>query len=110
MTHFISKEDYLTVKKTWASKQNHSAKDHVLYNVLRGKDAKLGFSEKTKHIQGNDSWYGYKSSLKNAMYSVDLDVRFGGPERILDKHTQFKEVFGIPIPANLRDKLMEFQS
>lgn len=110
MTHFISKEEYLTVKKTWASKQDHSAVDHVLYNVLRGKDAKLGFSEKTKNIQGNDSWYSYKSSMKTAIYRVDLEDRFNRPERIEAKVNQFKEVFGISIPHNLHDKLIEFKS
>jgi len=94
--YFISKEQFETAKATWKSNQKtHSAWHHIIYNILRSKDIRNGFCEKTKNIQGNDSWFGFNDSLRTARWYCD-------PKRNPDL---FKKHFGIDIPDGLIDRL-----
>lgn len=90
-TYYISKEQFITLTEAWKQKEYHSATEHIIYNVLRSKPSDLGFTKKTKNIQGNDPWYGYNTAL----WYVG---------RFL-KHVNFKEKFGIDMPEDLASKL-----
>lgn len=95
--YLISKEDYLTLKATW-KKQNRSAWEHVVYNILRSKDPKNGFCLKTKNIQGDDPWYAYKKAKRWAMFYT-----YPSPPGLRPNTFNFKECFGIDIPPTLRE-------
>ena len=87
----ISREEFVQLKALWATKKNHTAGEHIIYNILRGKSPKYGFIEKTKNIQGNNPWYAYRMALSGA-WSLS---RLTGE--------QFKARFGIDKPATLEE-------
>jgi hypothetical protein len=112
--YFITKEQYQTVKQTWASTTEHPAWHHIIYNALRSKPTDSGFSEKTNHIQGNDSWYGFNSALKEAQRECSLinpwEAQKGTVHdnmytrflpTITTRQKQFKAIFGIDIPEDI---------
>jgi predicted 3-demethylubiquinone-9 3-methyltransferase (glyoxalase superfamily) len=91
-TFYISKQDFITLTQTWAQKKSHTAAQHIIYNTLRSKPADLGFTEKTKNIQGGSSWYGYKRAWGSAHYLSRNNI-------------WFKDNFGIDMPENMQEKL-----
>ena len=91
---YITKEQFLVMKATWAAKETHEAWHHIIYNVLRSKPIDLGFTIKKHHIQGDDEWYGFNDALRNAsLYAKRY------PNLI-------KENFGIDAPEDLLNKLV----
>lgn len=121
--YYISKEQYETIKKSWAE-HKHSAPWHIIYNILRSKDAALGFTERTKHIQCNDAWWGFNSSLDDARRftsSKNPWEQYKDPShphhrmyasaesRIKENQAHFKVGFGIDMPEDLHQKLCEVE-
>lgn len=92
--YYITKEEFITLKAKWASKSAHESWHHIIYNVLRSKDIKTGFAEKTKNIQGNNSWFAYD----RAKWDAKMFTRKSTPET-------FKCVFGIDKPETLEARL-----
>ena len=121
--YFLSKEDYLTLKAHWA--QHHwqsGAKEMIIYNVLRSKPIRNGFTARKKNIQGNDPWFGFREALKESYryaYTKDSPWLFWGSRFSADKEAhreemenkireRFKERFGIEVsPPDLYAKLQE---
>lgn len=68
ISHILSKEQFLqfqTAFRARANAKNISASDIVLYNVVRGKDKKHGFSpitNATKLANGTYPWLAYTSA------------------------------------------------
>lgn len=94
--YFISKEEFLAVKETWAKRPNNIAfaDEHIIYNALRSLPLDRGFTEKKKNIQGNTPWYAF---IKAKM------VAYWRTKRALPG--EFKKQYGIDIPDGLLDKL-----
>ena len=112
----ITKEQYLTMRSTWAAKKEHDAADIILYNILRTKPADRGFSAKGKNIQGNDPWFAYHTALyyaRKRVYPVNpftYNPKFPGSwnrgeEAIKNNKEHFLCTFGFEIPEALHDKL-----
>lgn len=100
--YLTTKEQYLSTKSSWASSQPHAAWHHIVYNILRDKPARHGFAEKKKRIEGNDPWFGFnhaRSEAIYALYTLSQTPRPGAAEH-------FKTIFGIDLPDNLRDTLI----
>lgn len=74
----LTKEQYLQMKATWASKQYHSAADHTIYNILRKKDPQLGFTPITNprkiNSNGDDPLFAFKKAKRAAYYSITLSL------------------------------------
>lgn len=68
----MTKEQYQQMITIWSAKKYHTAAEHIAYNILRGKDAKLGFtpiaSHNTNKITSNncDPYNGF-SQAKSAL-------------------------------------------
>ena len=94
--YFISKEEFLAIKETWAKRPNNhaTADEHIIYNALRSLPLERGFAEKKKNIQGNDPWYAFKNAKMIAHWRT---------KRALPG--EFKKAYGIDIPDGLLDKL-----
>jgi|GEM_PF-3949269 len=90
----ISKEDYLTIKATW-KKQPRESWEHIVYNILRSKDLKNGFTEKTKNIQGNNSWYAYNEAKR---YAIRVCSTYKDGDWMKRYEINFKNHFGIDKP------------
>lgn len=116
--YYITKEQFTALTAAWRAKASHSATEHIIYNILRSKDAKLGFVERAKNIQGNDSWYAYKEALKAAkslcstknpwaQYKDTPHSRSyeSGEARIKANQQKFKDTFGIDMPADFEEQL-----
>ena len=121
--YFLNKEDYLTLKAHWA--QHHwqsGAKEMIIYNILRSKPARNGFTTRKKNIQGNDPWFGFREALKQAFYytyEANSPWVFWGARFVDDREEhrkemeqrireRFKERFGIELsPPDLYDALRE---
>lgn len=64
----ITKEQYHQLTATWSAKKEHTAAEHIAYNILRGKDAKLGFTPIASHniskITSNccNPWNGFNQA------------------------------------------------
>lgn len=87
--YLISREEFGQLKSAWATRSEHTAAEHIIYNLLRSKLAKHGFVEKTKNIQGNDPWYAY-SLAKRTAWSFCKNYQ-----------SSFKARFGIEMPESL---------
>jgi hypothetical protein len=80
---FKSKEDYLTMKKAWASVSGIATADmHMFYNLLRGFGPRRGFSEvksKVKLANGAAPWY--TADMTSYMLRYQLNAWLMEPER-----------------------------
>lgn len=68
-SYLISKEDFFQLKEDW-KKENRTASEMIMYNILRSKDPKSGFTQKTKNIQGNDPWFGWNSAVRYIKWNL----------------------------------------
>lgn len=115
---YISKEQYAALIAAWKSRKAHSSMEHIIYNLLRSKPAKLGFVERKNNIQGNNSWYAYNEALKSAKILCSTKNPWAqckdtphsrsyesGEARIKENQKRFKETFGIDMPADFMDQL-----
>lgn len=100
--YLISKEEYLTAKQKWAKHKHHTAKWHILYNILRSKPADYGFKKKTRAIQGNDPWFAYNTARGFILVDFhnpwkDEQSAYAAAHKLkIEKNkVRFKEVFGI---------------
>lgn len=70
----ITKEQFVEFRSKWKSIKEHTAMEHVLYNILRGKDLNHGFSpiKKENKVVSNscDRWNGVNSALSELKYTV----------------------------------------
>ena len=84
-------EASVKLKAAWVSKSEHTASEHIIYNLLRGKDAKRGFNQRLTSIQGNDPWYAFNLAKRSAWHianaNADFEKRFGiaRPEYLLER-------------------------
>lgn len=119
-TFTITKEQYHTIIAAWAAKKEHTAAEHIIYNVLRGKSVTLGFKEKSVNIQGNDPWFGFNTALFNAQQKVSIAkdreyvekysndptkeqwVRYT-KQGIEERTKAFETTFGVPLTDELYD-------
>lgn len=69
----LSNEQYRTVIANWKRKAEHTVEEHIVYNVLRGKDPELGFNALTNtgrlKLYLNDPWGAFNDAAKNIQYS-----------------------------------------
>lgn len=86
---FETQEQYLQMKAEWAGKQEHTAWDHAIYNLLRGFHVEKGFTPLQR-----------KSRIDNGHVSaiVEMDWQFrmllskdGNEERLATRLTAFGE-------------------
>lgn len=96
--HYITKHEYVILKSNWKKGLDEDfepdAWHMVMYNLLRDKPLDRGFKEKTKNIQGNNSWYAF-------IQATDYIISQANPMR----QKPLKEFFGVTIPKNFRDKI-----
>jgi len=111
-TYYISREQYLTIKATWAAKHDHTAWQHIIYNILRNKPADYGFIARNKHIQGDNPWFAYNEALataKNYLSKHNPWTEGSSFERrqkaIASDIAHLKAIFGIDMPEDIYDKL-----
>ena len=115
-TFTITKEQYHTIIAAWAAKKEHTAAEHIIYNVLRGKSVTLGFKEKSVNIQGNDPWFGFNTALFNAQQTVSIakdreyvEKYSNDPTKELwvrgieERTKAFETTFGVPLTEELYD-------
>lgn len=114
--YYISKEQYTALLAAWSSRKNHSAGEHIIYNLLRSKPATTGFVERKKAIQGDDPWYAYKQAVKSAQHFCSLtnpwahwnkeqSMYLHGEQRIKNNQKQFEATFGFEMPADFNEQL-----
>lgn len=72
----LNKEQYIAVLNTWKQKEEHTVQEHILYNVLRGKDSSDGFIALTDtgrlHASQDDPWYAHNSSVRELKYQLTI--------------------------------------
>lgn len=74
--HILTKDQYTQFNKLFtnaANRKSISASDIILNNILRGKDARRGFTEitnETKLGHGMDPWQGYKQAKAQLISSL----------------------------------------
>lgn len=72
MEYPFTKEQFVTIKKSWADKESHSAEDHIIYNAIRGLPLDRGFTPLTlpHKISSNncDAWNGFNQARSNILY------------------------------------------
>ena len=71
MNYLINKTQYLSAKQYWNKITNRSPSDHIIYNLIRGFDAKRGFTEitnRTKLSNGANPWAGFESAKADARW------------------------------------------
>jgi len=76
MEHFLTKEQYQTMKSAWAAKKHHSAQYNIIYNLLRSHPIDRGFipfKHAYKAISNyNDHWRGFNFAQRNMYYSIKM--------------------------------------
>lgn len=116
---YITKEQFIALKEAWKKRSYHSAKDVIIYNILRSKPADNGFCPKTKNIQGNNEWYAFNTATYSAgtfcsphrKYAKVIDPKWGLVSRWIDDpgkaEEEFKATFGIEMPEDIKTKISE---
>lgn len=64
----ISKTEFQVFSDAWKAKDSHTAPEHVIYNLIRGKALDRGFTPNLKHTQGNDPYYAFFVAKLRARY------------------------------------------
>lgn len=118
--YYISKEQFIALTAAWKASAAHSAAEHIIYNILRSKDAKLGFVERKRNIQGDSPWYAFKCALSHAQRMCSTanpwekykdtphnSSYVRGLKQIIERKERFKAVFGIDLPEDIMDRLKE---
>jgi hypothetical protein len=119
MEYNITKEQYQAIIATWKAHKEHNATQHILYNLLRSKDLKLGFCERKANIQGNDPWFAFSTAKTEALSILANrnpweknkgDEKWNymyerGEEKRTKTSAEFKAIFGIDIPEGLWELL-----
>jgi hypothetical protein len=119
MEYNITKEQYQSIIATWKAHKEHNATQHILYNLLRSKDLKLGFCERKANIQGNDPWFAFNKAKTEALSILAYKnpwQKYKGDEKweyMYDRGEAdrlkliegFKATFGIDIPEGLQELL-----
>jgi hypothetical protein len=101
----LNKEQYITVIKTWKSKKEHTAEDHIVYNILRGKESALGFIAITDwgrlNASSNEPWNSYNNAAKNVQYGFTTK----STNWLERTSKRYSEVFGIEFTAELMEEI-----
>jgi hypothetical protein len=66
MNYIINKDQYNTLKAAWKKEATHSSVDMIAYNILRGFDAKRGFTpirSVKKLTNGMKEWQAFNDAL-----------------------------------------------
>jgi hypothetical protein len=107
MNYIIDKEQYQALKAAWKNKQNHSASEMIAYNILRGFDAKRGFTPTTnqkKLINGRAEWHAFQQ----ATWYLKLILKPSSNAPIQEqREKQFKDSYGIPYSKETAEKMLE---
>lgn len=117
--YYLTKEQFTSLSAAWKARRHHTGSEHIIYNILRSKSAKLGFCERTTSVQNNDTWYGFHTALQGAKAmcnTANKMERYRGNERyaqsvqaeddrIKARLAYFKGTFGIELPADLLELL-----
>jgi len=117
--YYITKEQFTAMLAAWRSKTEHTAGQHIIYNILRSKPAKLGFAEKQKNIQGNDPWFAFKQALIEAKQicnkSHPWEKYRGNPNyastvahadaALAERKQRAMEIFGFDLPDDIHERL-----
>lgn len=111
----ITKQQYETVRTTWKSTKTHTAAEHIIYNILRGKPATLGFVPRRNNIQGNDPWFACRNAIHLAALSCDFtnpwansphhNTQLHGEERAKARRERIQQTFGIDLPDDIQKRL-----
>ena len=99
MEYFLTKEQYKATVAHWKLTKHHESWEHIIYNILRSKSTKVGFTERTQNIQGNDPLYEYHRALNIADNNI-----FGKYNKV---PFDFKKQFGIDLPNELQALIHE---
>lgn len=93
MTHFFEhKQQYVAFRETFrklSREKQASSSDHILFNFIRGRDLKFGFSPlKNPQKIGNrngDEWGGFQQALstlrhqiRHRAHSIQFHQKYGG--------------------------------
>lgn len=116
-SYYITKEEFTTVKATWKAETCHSARDHIIYNILRSKPADYGFEVKKSNIQGNDPWFAYNQALRDAKgfvnsknpYPETSTSHLRWNENDAGRKSAFKVLFGIDRPEDILSMLGDYK-
>lgn len=103
--YIITREQFETVKKTWAESKYHSAGEHIIYNLLRSKVPTLGFVERKSNIQGCDSWFAFKTAKHDVIRAYFRHKMFARATQT-ESEAKFKQRFGIDMPEGFYELLI----
>lgn len=127
MEQFLTKEQYLATKAAWKNSDSHSAKDIIIYNLLRSFPLDRGFSLLTGfdkiRSNYNDEWHGYNKAVSLAYSNINsLKVEDKFPSWMkpddIEKRKQynaqkrlstidnFKNMFGIDLTDEIIDGMI----
>lgn len=101
----LSKEQFLQMKATWASKKDHSAAEIIIYNALRGFTPSRGFTPLTdRKVQSrsNDKWDGFNKAryAANSLTLTNMPSYLKG-----DKHHEYVEIYESKFKATFGTEL-----
>jgi hypothetical protein len=101
----LNKEQYITVKTTWKQQKEHTIHEHIIYNVLRGKEADEGFAPLTDwgrlHASQDNPWFSYDNAVLDIHYRLN-------PKRYQFEGTvkYYSELFGIEFTNELIEEVL----
>lgn len=106
-TFYTTKEQHVALLKTWKGKKEHTAAQHVIYNILRSKPADHGFVEKYADIlpPGDPRrWKAYREAVIEAKWFLTKTAYNYDAKR-----DAFKRLFGFDLPEDLVAKFEGIQ-
>lgn len=101
----LTKEQYISVITAWKQEKEHTVHDHIVYNILRGKDASQGFAPLTDigrlNASQNNPWFSYNTAVLELRYRLN-------PKRYEFEKTlkEYSTIFGIDLTEELLSAIM----
>lgn len=116
----FTKEQITAAIQRWRAKKEHTCAEHVIYNAIRGKSLKHGFTERTSKIQNNNPWFGYTQALLQAQNITSLvnpwerwrdttrdSIAIRGDALIARRAQEFKDAWGFELTQELETALKQ---
>jgi len=121
MEYIFTKEQYLQAKAVWKSLKKKTAFDHLIYNIIRSKDPKTGFTPITNQTKlncncGIVSNPDGKGWIPDRYYTLNLQITMLGwrfPRKVIADGMFDREDYiwnGIRITYDQYDKALPTQN
>ena len=105
-----------SIVTSWKSVREHSAAQHIMYNVLRGKPITTGFTPIREHnvnkicSSNNDKWNGFNIALSQLKVWFKPPYSDWSAKRNAEAIATLESVLGIAITDDIKETVLKCEA